>query len=316
MARVYGPEDIDTAILNDRIIATIGYGFQGRRYALSLRDHGLQVIVGNIRDAYYDQAVADGMEVHSIEVASEKADIVMMLTGDEAQPTIYRERIAGRLRKGKALVFASGFNLYYGFIATPEQYDTLLVAPVTPTVMAVGVERDVSGTAWEIAWALAKVSRSPFHLAVESTFAEEVVTDEFHAAADVSVAVQLAMFELLVEAGYSPEMAYFNTIGWITARVEEAFQKRGCDGLEKAFSMTSNTSHYDKFVYAQRLVDVDFKDRMREYLRKVEDGEIAKEWMLEDSMGRPVLRRLMTKFREHPAIEVERAMLARRDRLQ
>lgn len=164
------------------------------------------MIVGNVRDQYYDQAVADGMEVYSIEVASEKADIVIMLTGDEVQPAIFRERIDGRLRRGKALVFASGFNIYYGFIKTPEHYDTILVAPVTPTVMAVGVEKDVSGTSWELACALAKVSRSPFHLAVESTFAEEVVTDEFHAAADVSIAVQLAMFDLLVEAGYSPEM--------------------------------------------------------------------------------------------------------------
>jgi ketol-acid reductoisomerase len=315
MAKVYAPGDIDTAILAGKVIAAIGYGFQGRRYALSLKKHGFTVIVGNIRDKYFDQALSDGMEVYPIEQAAEKADIAMMLTGDEAQPRIYRDSIEGRLREGKALVFASGFNVYYGFIQLSTRYDTILVAPVTPTVMAVGVESDISGQAWEIALALAKVSRTPFHLAVESNFAEEVVTDEFHAAADVTVAVQLAMFELLVEAGYSPEMAYFNTIGWITARVEEAFQKRGCDGLEKAFSMTSNTSHYDKFVYAQRLVDGDFKDRMREYLRKVEDGEIAKEWMLEDSLGRPVLRRLMAKFRRHPAIDVERAMLARRDGL-
>ena len=312
MARTFSPEEIDTSVLKDKVIASIGYGFQGRRYSMSIKNHGFRLIVGNIRDKYYDEAVADGMEAYSIEEAAKRADIVMMLTGDEAQPKIYQESIQNRLRDGGALVFASGFNDYYGFIQPPKQYDLLLVAPVTPTVMGVGVENDVSGKAWNIALALCKVGRTPFHLAVETTFAEEVVTDEFHAAADVSVSCQLAMFDLLVEAGYSPEMAYFNTIGWITANVEEAFQKRGSEGLEKAFSMTSNTSHYDKFVYAQTLLDKRFKTKMRRILRKIEDGEIAKEWMLEDSLGRPVLNRRMKRFLEHPALVLERTMLAKR----
>jgi len=311
LARIFSPEEIDTSILKDKIIASIGYGFQGRRYSMSLKSHGFRLIVGNIKDRYYDQAVADGMEVYSIEEATKRADIVMMLTGDEAQPKIYRESIQNRLHSGGALVFASGFAVYYGFIQPPKQYDVLLVAPVTPTVMGVGVENDASGKAWEIALALSKVSRTPFHLAVESTFAEEAVMDEFHVAADVGTTVQLAMFDLLVEAGYSPEMAYFNTIGWITANVEEAFQKRGSEGLEKAFSMTSNTSHYDRLVYASKLLDARFRAKMRRILRKIEDGEIAKEWMIEDSLGRPVLNRRMKRFFSHPAIVLERTMQAK-----
>jgi ketol-acid reductoisomerase len=279
---------------------------------MSIKDHGFRLIVGNIRDRYYDQAVADGMEVYPIEEAARRADIVIMLTGDEVQKKVYQENIQGNLHPGGALVFASGFSIYYGFIQPPKHYDVLLVAPVTPTVMGVGVDNDASGRGWEIALALSKVSRTPFHLAVESTFAEEAVMDEFHVAADVSTAVQLAMFDLLVEAGYSPEMAYFNTIGWITANVEEAFQKRGSEGLEKAFSMTSNTSHYDRLVYASRLLDGRFKAKMRRILRKIEDGEIAKEWMIEDSLGRPVLNRRMKRLFSHPAIAIERAMLAKR----
>jgi ketol-acid reductoisomerase len=311
LAKVYSPRDIDPSILKQKIIASIGYGYQGRRYSMTIKNQGYKLIVGCIRDSYYDQAVADGMEVYSIEEAAGKADIVLMLTGDEVQPKIFKESINGKLRRGKAIVFASGFNIHYGFIKPPDYYDTILVAPVTPAVMAVGVGNDCSGEAWKIALALAKVSRSPLHVVIESNFTEEVITDEFHAV-DPSTSIMLAMFDILVEAGYSPEMAYFNTIGWTTANVEEVFQKRGCDGVEKALNAVSNTSRYEKLTNAPKLIDEDFKRKMREYLRKVENGETAKEWMLEDSLGRPVLNSMMKKLLAHPALKLERAMLARR----
>lgn len=314
MARVYLPDEIETSVLRDKVIAAIGYGYQGRRFCTKLRNDGFKVIVGSRRPGRsFEQAVADGMEAYTIEEAAERGDVAMLLIGDESQPQVYREQIEGKLRENRALVFASGWNLYYGLVQPLRSYDAILVAPVTPAVVGVGVDNDASGEAWKIGLALAKLSTPSLQMAVATSFGEEVVTDEFHAIADCTMMLQLKIYDMLVEAGYSSEMAYFNTIGWITAKTEDAFRKRGADGLEQTFNITSDTAKYSRLVHGYSLVNR-LEEMMRDYLKKVENGEMAREWVLDDTAGRPVLNRRIRWLLEHPAIAVERSMLMKREK--
>ena len=316
MARIYYGKDANLNVLKGKKVAVIGYGIQGRAQSLNLRDSGIDVVVGlKFRDDYWKRAKADKMEILGIGEAVRSADIVMMLIPDEVQKAVYDAEVAPNLRKGMTLDFAHGFNIHFKLIVPPKDVDVIMVAPKGPGALVretfvaddgvpalIAVKQDHSGKAKKTALAIAKGLGATKRGVIETTFEEETETDLFGEQADLcGGASELVKksFEVLVEAGYQPEIAYFEVLHELKLIID-LVQKGGIEGMWKN---VSNTAEYGGRTRGPKIIDERVKKNMALILKDVQSGKFAKEWVKEGESGLPTLTRLR-KEGEKEKIEV------------
>jgi ketol-acid reductoisomerase len=314
-------DDADLGVLDGKTVAVIGFGSQGHAHALNLRDSGVSVVVG-LRPGSRSEAAA---KQHSLEVlppaeAAARGDLVMLLVPDELQGVLYRSEIAPGLQPGNALLFAHGFSIHFGQIVAPEGVDVLMCAPKgpghlvrrtyvdgagTPGLLAVG--QDASGQARALALAYMRGIGCTRAGVIETTFAEETETDLFGEQAvlcgGASALVQ-AGFETLVEAGYQPELAYFECLHELKLIVDLMYEK-GITGMRYSIS---NTAEYGDLTRGPRIVDERTRAEMKRILAEIQSGEFAKEWLLENQVGRPVFNALARRGSEHQIEQVGRRL--------
>jgi ketol-acid reductoisomerase len=320
MARIYFDKDADLSVLQGKTVAIIGYGNQGHAQANNLRDSGVKVIIGNPEDSFAERARQDGFEVYSISEAAAKGDIVHMLIPDEIQAKVYREHIAQHMKRGKTLCFSHGFNIHFKWIVPPSDIDVIMIAPKAPGAMLrqmylrgsgthgiLAVYQDASGHAKETALALAKGVGLTRIGVVETTFKEEVETDLFgEQVVLVGGITELikAAFETLVQAGYQPEVAYFECLNELKLIVDLIYEH----GLSGMFAAVSNTAKYGGFTRGPRVIDQRVRERMLEILKEIQSGAFAEEWRRETEAGLPNLRRMREELSRHLIEEVGRQL--------
>lgn len=316
MAKMYYNQDINEGILQDKKIAIIGYGSQGHAHARNLKDSGYDVVVGVRQGKSFDQAKADGLEVATVREAAEQADFIMILLPDERQKQVYEEEIEPALKEGKSLVFAHGFNVHFDEIKPPTDVDVFLVAPKGPGHLVrrtfeagagvpalFAIHQDATGNAKEIALAYAKGIGSARGGVLETTFKEETETDLFGEQAVLcggTTALVKAGFETLVEAGYQPELAYFETLHELKLIVDLMYEG-GLSGMRYSIS---DTAEWGDYVAGDRIVDAGTKERMKEILAEIQSGEFAKGWIKENAEGRPNFNAIVEKESKHQIEEV------------
>ncbi len=321
--------DGDLKLLKDKTIAVIGYGNQGRAQARILKElNGMNVIVGNIRDRGWDQAVSDGFKVYEIAEAAGLADVIMLLVPDEVAPEVYSKEILPSIEKKEFCIidFASGYNITYGYIRPASNSDIILVAPrmigagILDVVMVkgkgypvlLGVHQDVSGKAWDYALSLAKGIGAflPGGVAVKSSFEEETLIDLFSEQflAPSVIASMVASFEVLTEEyGVSPEAALLEL--YASGEWSEVFQAIAEKGFFKQLRYHSRTSQFGQLTNARKMYsDPELKEKIRETLNKIYDGSFAKEWAIEQTLGNPVFNRLWKIFEECRMSRAEEAL--------
>ena len=306
MSKMYYENEINEQVLQGKKIAIIGYGSQGHAHALNLKESGFDVVVGIRPGKSYDAAKEDGVEVKTVAEAAAEADVIQILLPDERQKAVYEAEIAPHLTPGKALMFAHGFNVHFGQITPPADVDVFLVAPKGPGhlvrrqfVEGAGVPglfaiyQDATGQARDLALAYGKGIGSARGGLLETTFAEETVTDLFGEQAVLcggTTELVKAGFETLVEAGYQPELAYFETLHELKLIVDLMFE----GGMATMRYSISDTAEWGDYVSGPRIIDASVKARMKEVLTDIQDGTFAKRWIEENETGRPEY----TKFKE------------------
>lgn len=306
MSKMYYENEINEQVLQGKKIAIIGYGSQGHAHALNLKESGFDVVVGIRPGKSYDAAKEDGVEVKTVAEAAAEADVIQILLPDERQKAVYEAEIAPYLTPGKALMFAHGFNVHFGQITPPADVDVFLVAPKGPGhlvrrqfVEGAGVpglfaiHQDATGQARDLALAYGKGIGSARGGLLETTFAEETVTDLFGEQAVLcggTTELVKAGFETLVEAGYQPELAYFETLHELKLIVDLMFE----GGMATMRYSISDTAEWGDYVSGPRIIDASVKARMKEVLTDIQDGTFAKRWIEENETGRPEY----TKFKE------------------
>jgi len=311
-SKVLHDNDADLAALNGKTVAVIGYGSQGSAQALCMRDSGVNVIIGSIKDPSYDQAEADGFEVMSISDAAEKADIIHILLPDEFHGPVYENDIKQHLKSGKTIGCSHGFNIVYKQIIPPEEIDVIMVAPKSPATEErkaflagfgvpglVAIQQNPSGTARDVALAMAKAMGFTRAGVLECTFEQETYEDLFGEQNVLCGGVVDLMkygFEVLVEAGYPPEMAYFECIHELKLIVDLVFE----GGIQKMNAVISNTAEWGEYVNGPKIITPDVKERMKESLKAVEDGSFAKAWIEESKKGCPNLLKKREELGSHP----------------
>ncbi len=312
MAELFYEDDADLAIIKGKKVAIIGYGSQGHAHAQNLRDSGVDVKVG-LRDGSRSAVKAenDGIDVLSVEGAAEWADVIMILAPDQFQRIIYRESIEQHLKPGKTLAFAHGFNIRFGYIEVPEGIDVILIAPKAPghTVRRefvagrgipdiVAVEQDASGQAWDVALSYAKAIGGTRAGVIKTTFTEETETDLFGEQSvlcgGTSQLVQYG-FETLVEAGYQPEIAYFEVLHELKLIVDLMHE----GGITKQRWSVSDTAEYGDYVSGPRIIDPSVKVRMKEVLADIQSGAFAKRFIDDQDDGGKEFQELRKKGEEH-----------------
>jgi ketol-acid reductoisomerase len=310
-------DDVALTPLEGRRVAILGYGSQGHAHARNLAESGVDVVVG-LAATSGSRADAEeaGLEVLTVAEAVKGADVIMVLLPDTVQPRVYEEEIEPGLAEGDALFFAHGFNIHYGQIDPPAGVDVCMVAPKSPGHLVrrtyvegngvpalVAVERDPSGSAHELALAYAKGIGCTRAGVLETTFAEETETDLFGEQAVLcGGAAQLVQkgFETLVEAGYQPEVAYFECLHELKLIVDLFYE----GGLERMNYSVSDTAEYGGYVSGPVVVDDGAKERMRGVLSRIQDGTFAREWILENQAGRPAFRAQRRQQAAHPIEQV------------
>ena len=299
MAKMYYNQDVNEQVLKGQTIAIIGYGSQGHAHAQNLKDSGFNVVVGVRPGKSFDQAKADGMQVATAAEAAQQANIIMMLVPDERQTQIYNDDIKPSLTAGKSLVFAHGFNVHFNQIVAPKDVDVFLVAPKGPGHLVrrtyeagagvpalFAIHQDVTGQAQDVALAYAKGIGATRAGVLETTFKEETETDLFGEQAVLCgglTALVKAGFETLVEAGYQPELAYFECMHELKLIVDLMYEG-GMSGMRYSIS---DTAQWGDFVSGPRVVDADTKARMKDILTDIQTGKFAKGWLLENQLNRP-----------------------------
>ncbi|HEY8449976.1 MAG TPA: ketol-acid reductoisomerase, partial [Bacillota bacterium] len=294
MAKIYYEKDVDPRYIRERKVAIIGYGSQGHAQAQNLRDKGVAVTVGVRPGKSFDQAVADGFSPVSAAEAAAAADVIVLLLPDELQPAVYASDIAPHLKKGKALVFSHGFNIHYGQVRPPADVDVFMVAPKAPghqfrklvkEGMSVpgllAVHQDASGHAHDLALAYAWGIGCTGAGVIETTFKEETETDLFGEQAVLCGGVTelvKAGFDTLVEAGYQPEIAFFECLNELKLIVDLMFE----GGLSRMRYSVSDTAEYGDLTRGPRVIDQHVRERMREILAEIQSGQFAREWILEN----------------------------------
>ncbi len=316
MANLYYDADADLGLLKGKRIAVIGYGSQGHAHALNLKDSGCQVAVGLRPDGRSWAAAGQaGLTVMPPAEAAAWADVVMMLVPDPAQPALYRQAIAPGLKAGDTLMFAHGFNIRYHQIVPPADVDVCMVAPKGPghrlrevyqegggIPALLAVHQDATGRAKQMALAYAKGIGCTRAGVIETTFAEETETDLFGEQAVLCGGVSeliKAGFETLVEAGYQPEIAYFECLHEMKLIVDLIQQ----GGLNYMRYSVSDTAEHGDYTGGRRIVTQETREEMRRILTEVQDGSYARSWILENQAGRPFFNTMRQREREHP-IEV------------
>jgi ketol-acid reductoisomerase len=321
MAKIYFDDDGDVSILEGKVVAVLGFGNQGEAWAHNLRDSHVDVVVGNIRDASFDQAVKDGFDTSDIREAAAKADIHLLLMPDEVMPRIFAEAIEPVLKSGQTVVVASGYNVTYGFLNVPANIDLVMIAPRmigtgvrrgylagTGFPSLVAVHQDASGRAAKVMLGLCRAVGTLKQGAVESSCDEETVCDLFNEHFGYVYSLRRA-YDILVEAGASPEAAMLEF--WASGEEMELARVHMTHGIFHQLKLHSQTSHYGQEVTA-RLSDEDEeaeRSRLRRIVARIKDGTFAKEWSLEQLAGYPVWKRVQAENMSHPMIAEEEKLL-------
>jgi len=320
-AKTYYDQDADLSLLKGKTIAILGYGSQGHAHAQNLRDSGCQVIVAELAGTpNHELAVKDGFQPLSASAAAKKADIVTMLLPDEIQPDVFRNDVRENLQPGNTLVCSHGFNVHFGQFAVPKGVNTVLVAPKgpghlvrsefvrgagVPCLVALGEGTDQN--ALKMALAYAKGIGGTRAGVIETTFAEETETDLFGEqvvlCGGVSALVKAA-YETLVEAGYQPEMAYFECMHELKLIVDLFYQ----GGLNYMRYSVSNTAEYGDYTRGPPIITDQTRAQMRKILEEVHTAQFAREWILENRANAPVFKALRRRERSHPIEEVGRRL--------
>jgi len=312
MVRVYLDKDVDLNDLNDQTISVIGYGSQGRAQALNMRDSRLNVIVGvRPNGASWKRAAADGFEPLPIDQASDKGDIVYLLLPDLEQPTVYKKQILPHLRSGKTLAVSHGYNIHYKQVVPPKNIDVIMVAPKSPGFRVrelyeqgfgvpslVAVYQDFSKQATRHALAICKAIGSTRAGVIETTFKDETESDLFgEQAVLVGGLIELIRngFEVLVEAGYAPELAYFETCNEMKLIMDLVY-KGGFSGMLRG---VSDTAKYGGLVEGSRIIDGHVRENMKAVLADVRKGKFAEKWSSDRDRSVRELQRLMEKMDGH-----------------
>ncbi|MDD3839914.1 MAG: ketol-acid reductoisomerase [Clostridia bacterium] len=300
MAKIYYESDANLELLKGKTIAIIGYGSQGHAHALNLKESGAEVVVGLYKGSKsWEKAEAAGLTVMDSEQAAKKADIIMILIPDEKQVELYESSIEPNLEEGNALMFAHGFNIHFKQILPPENVDVLMIAPKGPghTVRSqyqegkgvpclIAVHQDYTGKAKDLGLAYAKGIGGARAGVLETTFKEETETDLFGEQAVLCGGITeliKAGFDTLVEAGYQPESAYFECLHEMKLIVDLINQ----GGLSYMRYSISNTAEYGDYVTGKRLITDQTRNEMKKVLEEIQDGEFARNWILENKANRP-----------------------------
>ncbi len=312
MAKIYYDRDADLNVLKGKKVGIIGYGSQGRAHALNLRDSGLDVIVSELEGtSNYERAVKDNFKPVDAATLVKECDVFMMLVQDNVQPFVYKDFIEPNLKDGQAMGFAHGFSIHFNQIVPPENIDVYMVAPKGPGDLVreqfeqgqgvpclVAVYQNPTGNALKIGLAYAKALGGTRCGVVETTFKEETETDLFGEQAvlcgGVTQLIKYA-FETLVEAGYQPELAYYETCHELKLIVDLIIE-RGIQGMR---DVISDTAEYGDMTRGPRVVGEIVKEEMKDILKEIQTGEFAREWILENQVGRPVYNALKKQAREH-----------------
>ena len=317
MAKVFYDEDARIELLKDRAVAVIGYGSQGHAHALNLKESGIDVVVGLYEGSKsWKKAEEDGLTVETVEKASSEADVIMMLIPDTIQPTVYKKYVHENLNEENMLMFAHGFNIHYSQIIPPSYVDVTMVAPKGPGHIVrrmysegkgvpalVAIHQDFTGKAREYALAYAKGIGCTRAGVIETTFKEETETDLFGEQVDLCGGVAeliKATFDVLVEAGYQPEVAYFEALHELKLIVDLIYE----GGIYAMWYSVSDTAKYGGMTRGRRIINESVKNEMREILKEVQSGEFAREWILENMAGRPSYSKLLEMEKNHPIEKV------------
>lgn len=315
--KVYYDKDASLDVLKDKKLAVLGYGSQGHAHALNLKDSGMNVRVGLRKDsASWPKAESAGLTVMETAEAAEWADVIMILLPDQTQKKVYEQDIAPHLKKGDTLAFAHGFNIHYKQIAPPEYVNVIMIAPKSPghmvrrtfeqgvgTPCLFAVEQDYTGNAKEIALAWAKGIGGTRAGVIETNFKNETETDLFGEQAVLcggSEELIKTGFEVLTEAGYPPELAYFEVMHELKLIVDLYYE----GGLTLMNYSVSDTAEYGGMTRGKRVITKETKENMRSILKEIQDGSFAKEWIEENEKGQPTLKKLREEYLNHPIEKV------------
>ncbi|MBO3084832.1 ketol-acid reductoisomerase [Cellulomonas fengjieae] len=321
MAELFYDDDADLSIIQSKKVAVIGYGSQGHAHSLNLRDSGVDVTVG-LREGSASRAKAEneGLKVASVADAVREADVVVILAPDQVQRIVYRDEIEPNLKDGAALVFGHGFNIRFGYIKPAAGHDVLMVAPKGPghlvrreyvdgrgVPVIVAVEQDASGSAWDLALSYAKAIGGLRAAGIKTTFTEETETDLFGEQAvlcgGVSQLIQYG-FETLTEAGYQPEVAYFEVLHELKLIVDLIFE----GGITKQRWSVSDTAEYGDYVSGPRIITPDVKDNMKAVLADIQNGAFAERFIKDQDADAPEFQELREKGQNHPIEPVGREL--------
>ncbi len=310
--KVYYDKDADLRLIKSKKVAIMGYGSQGFAHSNNLKDSGVKVAVG-LREGSSSAAKAKkaGLKVMTVSEAAKWADVVMMLIPDELQAAVYKSEIAPHMKKGKYLVFAHGFNIHFGQITPPEGVSCFMVAPKSPghmvryeytqgrgVPMLIAIHTDPTKDTKKLALSYASAIGGGKAGILETSFREETETDLFGEQAVLcggTTALIQAGFETLVEAGYAPEMAYFECLHELKLIVDLIYE----GGISNMRYSISNTAQYGDITRGPVLIDTEVKNKMKKILADIQEGTFAKEWILENMAGRPTFNALTKKGEEH-----------------
>ncbi len=323
MAKIYYDSDADLGILQGKTIAVMGWGSQGHAQSQNLNDSGLDVIVGLRKgSARWKVAEEAGLKVMTVAEAAAKADIIQILLPDEHQSKVYKEEIQQHLTAGKVLVFSHGFNIHFGQIVPPADIDVIMIAPKSPghlvrrtyeegagTPGLIAVYQNATGNAHQIALAYAKGIGCTRAGLLETTFQEETETDLFGEQVVLCGGVTelvRAGFDTLVEAGYQPESAYFECLHELKLIVDLMYE----GGISNMRYSISDTAQYGDLMIGRRIITDETREEMRQVLSEIQSGEFAREWLLENQVGRPVFNAVTRMDEEHPIEKVGKELRA------
>ncbi|CAM3688660.1 ketol-acid reductoisomerase [Alicyclobacillus pomorum] len=320
MAKMYYDNDVSLATLSEKTVAIVGYGSQGHAHAQNLRDSGVQVVIGQRPGRSFEKAKEDGFTVLPVAEAVQQADVVMLLLPDEKQKQVYEADIAPYLERGKAIAFAHGFNIHFGQIVPPAEVDVFLVAPKGPGHLVrrvftegggvpalIAVHQDASGFARDTAFAYARGIGATRAGVLETTFKEETETDLFGEQAVLCgglSALIKAGFETLTEAGYQPELAYFECLHEMKLIVDLLYEG-GLSGMRYSIS---DTAQWGDFTAGPRIVNDAVRQEMKALLSEIQNGTFAKRWIEENENNRPVFNAINEQEKQHPVEVVGRQL--------
>jgi ketol-acid reductoisomerase len=321
VAKIYYDSDADLGLLEGRRVGVIGFGSQGHAHALNLHDSGVQVAVGLYPGSpSWAKVEAAGLRVGTVEEVARDSDIVMMLVPDQVSKRVFDDHVAPHLDAGKTLMFAHGFNIHYGQIAAPTGVDVSMIAPKGPGHLVrrvfvegggvpglVAIHQDATEGALQTALAYGKGIGCARAGILETTFLEETETDLFGEQAVLCGGISeliKAGFETLLEAGYQPESAFFETMHEVKLIVDLIYE----GGLQNMYYSVSDTAEYGGLSRGPRIIDAGVKERMQALLREVQDGSFAKDWLTENQIGQPHFRALRRSLADHPVEHVGKEM--------